>query len=268
MLKISKKVTPLILSVIVLSTLTILLLIFSYTAGRPLQASNSQIPIVINQLNKENGVVPVELSCGNAQLANPSEITGFSCSLKNNTAKTINSVTTTYNIITEKDGKEAGTPSYVTMESTVHPDLVSEHLHQAIPPGGERSLEINETTKYDDAVIKRVEIYVDYVEFSDMSSLGPNKMGEKIVTSMRSGASIYRNWLVQQFYQNGDSPEKIISVLQNNQPLPTGIGLDDLYFKQGARVYRSHLLDIYNKQGEKELEIIFNRPDERHSMKK
>ena len=258
MLKIARLISPLTISLTIFVAVIASLLVLAQFTGRNPHASNSQAPVVIKQLPKENGIIPVELTCGQARLANPKEVDGFTCSLKNNTDEDIKAISTVYRIVTEKNGREADTPNYLTIDSMIHPDLVMDHVHQAIPPGGVQPLDVNERTIYDDALIQRVEINIDYVEFGDGNSLGPNVKGSQIIQSIRKGAAKYKNWLVERYRQNGNSVVETIQSIQKQEPLPIGIGLDDMYSRQGAKIYRGHLLKIYDSNGSSELEHILN----------
>lgn len=208
-----------------------------------------QVPIVAKQLPTENGVIPVELQCGTARLTAPNTLESFSCIVKNNTSKNITAASTAYTIVVENNGKESGDTGFLTLETFIHPDLAD--IHKAIPPRGERTIEPGGPVSYEygNPIIKRVELKIDYVEFEDKTSLGPNEMGSQIIALFRDGAAKYRDWLVQKYIENGRSIDAIAPLLQKSQPIPDVLELKSSRQRHGAMMYRNHMLDIYNAHG-------------------
>lgn len=222
-----------------------------------------QIPVIANQLPAENGIIPVELFCEPTETKSLREVDGFGCRLRNNTGKAINAITVAHSVVTQKDGeyrgKEVSDKGYLTFESFIHPDLQRAHLHPAIAPGEERPVEVNETTLYEGATVKRIEVRIDYVEYVDSTNQGPNERGSQILASLRKGAELYKVWLVQKYLENDKSIDLIVRLLGDNNPLPLDANLDDMYLRQGAKIYRGHLLNIYNSVGDSELSRILSR---------
>jgi hypothetical protein len=127
-----------------------------------------------------------------------------------------------------------------------------------IVPGEERPVVKGGVMGYENALLKGLEIKIDYVEFKDKSTLGADTAGSRIISTMREGAANYKNWLVQQYKKNGDSVNAIVPILQS-QDIPSELGFNDMYLKEGARIYRKHMLDVYKMHGTDELERYLSR---------
>lgn len=221
------------------------------------QTEDLQLPIVAKQLPSENGVIPVELKCGTAHLIPPGRLEEFSCILKNNTNKNILATNVAYSVIFESDGKEAADTRFHTIDTFVHPDFYE--ANKSIQPGGESIIGPPGPSFYADSVIKRIEISVEYVEFEDKTTLGPNEKGAQIIADIREGAAKYRNWLAQKYDENGRSTKAITTLLQQDQPLPNELGFKNSYQEQGARAYRTRLRHIQETLGAAQIERYLSR---------
>lgn len=222
------------------------------------QIEGLQLPVIAKQLPAENGVIPVELQCGKAQLTAPSELKTFSCVVKNNTNKNIIALSAAYTVIFENNGKEYPDTGFLTIETFIHPDFYKAHIHKAIPPGGERVLQPAGPTDYEANVIKGVKLEIDYVEFEDKTTLGPNENGSRIITGIREGAAKYKEWLVQKYIENGRSISAVVSLLQASD-VPNEFGFKDTNHRQGVKIYRNHIRDVYKAHGAAELEKYLNQ---------
>ena len=238
------------------STIVVAMLI-SRTSQNASQNLGLQLPVLIKQLPPENGVIPVELRCQNAQLTAPDTLESVPCVVKNNTSKNIRALSTEFTVVVENNGKETPDTGFLTLETFLHPDLDKAHMHKAIPPGQERLLEPSPTS-YEGGVIKRVELKMDYVEFDDNSTLGPDENGSKLIALSRDGAAKYKEWLVKKYIDGGKSVSAIASLLNAND-LPSELGFKHVNQSIGAKQYRTHLRDIYNSNGAAELEKYLNR---------
>ena len=252
MRKFIRRNLPLIVTV---SAVSILAVSFMIAQSNRSQKKSGQVPLLVKQATYSLGMFPAELECTPPRMTGTNQLDGFSCVLHNNSGKTIVAATMSYAVITEKDGREGGaeTPTYMTFESFVHRDLQMEHIHHSLDPGGEETFDVNEITRIEDADIKTVEVNLDYVEFGDSSTLGPNLKGSAIVGDIRSGASKYRDWLQRQFVANGKSVESVLPLLKREQGPPSDISLQNRWQKQGAMLYRDHALKISNLRGADEL---------------
>jgi hypothetical protein len=206
------------------------------------------LPISVQQLPSANGVVAVELKCENAELLGPNKVENFPCELMNNTNKRISAVSVAYSIVLEKDGQVSSHDEVLTLETFVHPDIREERKDNLIPPRGERPIRPLPIS-FDDAIVKGVSMQVDYVEFEDTSSLGPNKAGSRIISGLRSGAAKYRNWLLRQYSSSGKSTAVITSLIQDDS-IPEGeLGIDNENQRQGVIMYRNYLRRSYEAKG-------------------
>lgn len=212
------------------------------------QVGDSQIPVVTHQLSAENGIIPVELRCENAELSAPSALKKLSCVIKNNTNKYIAAASINISITIEKEGKTSTDSSFLTIDTFVHPDFRSEHENNFIPPKGERPFQ-DLPTSYDNALIKGVEIGVDYVEFAGNSTAGPDRSGSRIINNIREGAAKYKQWLIQKYNQNGKSINAIAPLLEKDQPIPYESGIQNGDQQQGAKFYRDYARKTYKTKG-------------------
>ncbi|HKQ99329.1 MAG TPA: hypothetical protein VJT09_01575 [Pyrinomonadaceae bacterium] len=212
------------------------------------QIGDLYLPITAHQLPPENGVVPVELKCEKAELSTPNTIKKLSCVIKNNATKYIAAVTLNIFVTLEKEGKTSTDSSFLTIDTFVHPDFRGEHENNLIPPKGERPFQDLPTT-YDGAVIKGLAVSVDYVEFKDNSTAGPNRSGSRIIIDIREGAAKYKRWLVQKYHQGGKSINAILPLLEKDQPIPYESGIQNGDQQQGAIFYRNYARKTYQAKG-------------------
>lgn len=222
------------------------------------QARDLQLPVIVyEQLQPENGIIPIEVRCGMAHLTAPDTLANFSCILKNRTNKNILAATIVYSVVFQSEGIESADRRLHTLETFFHPDLYAPD--KSIQPQAERIIQPPGPTFYANSIIKRVEITVDYVEFEDTTTIGHNEKGSQVIASIREGATKYKRWLVQKYIKDGRRVESIISLLQNNQPLVEALGDENLFQEQGAKAYRKYLHDMHNKQGASQVERLLNK---------
>lgn len=243
-----------------LSTVAVATATFKGRNNKIVGQISDQQRVQVVQLPSQNGVPPVEILDEKVIFNSPQEMGGFSFTVKNNANKNIHALTVTYSLIyvSQRDGKEYLDSSYLTMNSYVHPDVTEAHHMKPIAPEEKRQLGKGGTMGYENAALVGLELKIDYVEFEDKTILGPNTAGSRIVFTMREGATKYKEWLVQQYKQNGGSVAAVISLLQSRD-LPSDLAFNDMYLKEGARVYRRHMLDVYKKHGVADLERYLNR---------
>lgn len=106
----------------------------SPSANPTVQGTEIQLPVIVYQMEAENGEMPVTLQCGVATVTAPDTLNGFSCTLINNTDKNIVAATAAYTIEyeqrgrpTEKSGRTLPRPSSIlTFPRTLNPCLVEE----------------------------------------------------------------------------------------------------------------------------------------------
>lgn len=221
------------------------------------QNMSLEIPVMIRQLPLENGVVPVEIKCQNAHLAAANTLEAVPCVIRNNTTKNVRALATAFITVVDFNGKESPDIGFLTLETFLHPDFDRMHMHKPIPPGGERALEPIGAS-YDNGLIKRVEFKMDYVEFEDNTTIGPNESGSRIIGLSRDGAVKYKEWLIKKYMESGKSVEAIASLLQSRE-LPSELGLTDINQRLGAKQYRNHLRDMSMTDGTAPLAEYLNR---------
>lgn len=219
----------------------------SVTASQNNVRDVTRIPVKVRSPRADQ-FIPVTLECEDSVLSAPNKIEGVSCELINQTGKYISSATVAISVLVEKDGKVSSDASYLTIETFLHPDLKEEGKDNRIKPNGRHRFN-DVTTSYDDAVIKGVSVTVDYVEFDDSTTAGPNEAGAKIVADIRDGAAKYKRWLHQNYEKGGRSIDSVVSLLKN-QPIPE----DELLItngdqQQGAVMYRNFAIRTYERSG-------------------
>lgn len=224
------------------------------------QQFEKSLRVVTDQLQPDNGVIPVELRCEEAELSAPNALEKLSCVIKNNTNKYIAAATINISFHTEKEGKQSLDSSYLTIETFGHPDFREEHRDNLIPPSGERPFQ-DLPTSYDNALIKGVTVRIDYIEFADSNTrLGPNRAGSRIIANIREGAEKYKNWLVKKYNESGKSIDSITPLLEVNQPLPAELGIQNGDQQQGVIFYRNYARKTFKTKGAKGLSKRLNQP--------
>lgn len=212
------------------------------------------IPVSPQQLDAENGIIPVEVRCTSGKSSAPNVLDSFTCVLLNNTTKGITAANVIYSIVFELNGSETKASYASTIDTRLHPDFAN--MSRPIRPGAQSgNVGSPGPISYQDAVIKGVEIGIDYVEFEDGSRLGPNQQGSKIIEAMRSGAEKYKNWLRVHYNQKGQATESIDQTLSEASP-PSELKFSSADEEQGARVYRIHLKKICKEKGEGEIKNL------------
>lgn len=208
---------------------------------------SSELEITVEQLPAENGLTPAGLRCGTAQLSSPNTIEGTTCVVRNNTDKRVSAVTLAYSVVTEKDGKETSDISYLTIDTFIHPDLRADRRDRHIPPHGELPIRDISTT-YEDAVVKGMKAWIDYVEFEDRDTAGPNKGGSQIVRDIRAGAGRYKEWLARQVGLGERSSGALARLVEKN-PSSEELGTKNGNEEQGVTFYKDYARKIVKDKG-------------------
>jgi hypothetical protein len=218
-------------------------------------AGAAQLPIRVKQLTQGDGAAPVGLVCDVAQLTSPHELKGFSCKLVNYTSKAITAVSAAYTVIIEKDGIETPDTGFLTLDTVIHPDFKAK---KSILPGEAYPVQKLDTISYDDAVIKGVVMSIDYVEFEDKATLGPDRNGSQVIAAGRAGAARYKEWLVKLYRQEG-KPAEAIGTLLNDQDYPPELSLGDPGVRRGADYYRNRLREARAARGVGEIKRLLDQ---------
>jgi len=206
--------------------------------------------VVIRQLESEGLAVPVELLRPAARLSADNQLEEYSCIVKNNTGKTVVAFSLAWTIAIEVAGKESSVRELQVIESFIHPDVQEFLKSSGVAPGAESSTESGPTYFESNASVKRLGVSIDYAEFEDGTSLGPNFKGasSQQIAMLREGASKYKEWLVQEYVKTGRSIKVVLQQLQN-ESIPDDLNFSNPHMKQGAYAYRTRMLKLYNSEG-------------------
>jgi hypothetical protein len=213
------------------------------------QAKGLRLQVITKQLPPENGVNPVELKCVDAELSSPNALEKLSCVLINKTSKPISAGAIYTSMNVEKEGVLSVSSDYVMFDTFIHPDFRNEHRNNLFLPGQEYPQDKLPVTYDFGIVIKSVIVGIDYIEFADKTSLGPNQAGSRIISDSRLGAAKYKNWLVQRYDQAGKSLAAVIPLLDGNEELPEELGFQTGSELGGARMYRNFARRTYKTEG-------------------
>lgn len=135
-----------------------------------------QFPITVKQLQPENNN-NVELLCGTASVSPPNILNGYECILRNDTHKSITAANIIYSTILDEAGRETKDSRNQILLTNFHPDFYDKEKN--ILPGGSNTFRPAGVFTYHNAVIKGIEVYIDYVEFEDGTSMGRDVEGSK-----------------------------------------------------------------------------------------
>ncbi len=231
------------------NALTLLLVIIIATGGLAAkQTDKTLLPVAALQLPPDQGTIPVELKCGNAELAAPNEIDKISCVIRNNTKKPISAAAVLISLTVEQAGRLTLDTSYLTVDASVHPDMRAERDKSLIWPGRESTIRDTATAYESDVLIKRVRAQIDYVEFDDHTALGPNKAGSRVLADTRAGAARYKDWLQKKFRESDKSRDAIASILET-EPSPEELGLENDYQQHGVYFYQDFAKKLHKTKG-------------------
>lgn len=184
----------------------------------------------------------IEIQCDPVILKTPNELDGFACVLRNNTDKNIAATNLTYTVTLDRKGVGLFEDLHtLTSVMLIHPDF--RNSYKPIAPGAERRMN-GGTVSYGDALIQSLKVSVDYIEFEDGTTLGPNVSGARVLAEMREGAATYRTWLAGLYLKKEKPLSELILLLESSEPLPSE--LDSIKFSNsnqeaGAKAYRSYL---------------------------
>lgn len=224
--------------------------------GQDTKQPKSEIDVVVKQLERESDI-PVELLCSKVRIIPPSSLDKVSCVLKNNTNKSILAASIAYSITFESGGKESSDTRLHTIDTFVHPDFYD--ARKSIQSGEQRIIENPGPSFYADSVIKGVETWIEYVEFSDKTMLGDTEKGSRIITNLREGAAKYKNWLTHKYENAGKSATSTAAFLRRDLPLASELQLNDKYQEQGAKAYRTRLGRLYENLGASQIDKYLNQ---------
>jgi hypothetical protein len=205
------------------------------------QSGETRLPIQFRQLEPPWEKLAT-LRCGDAILTTPKDIKDLSCVLTNNSSKDIVAGTLSISITLDKPGELA---SYLTFDSFLNSDFRARHPNNLLAAGDDFEIRDSQTTL--DYPIVTIRAFIDYLEFSDGTTAGPNRAGSRILAGQREGARKYKEWMVSK-YQIRQSLQPIIPLL-TQRGLPSGFAVTTSDEEQGAQMYRGEMRRIYEAEG-------------------
>src|SRR6185369_10250092 len=167
-----------------------------------------------------------------------------SYSLRNNSTKAVTAAAVIQTITYEDGGKTEADSVHCTMDTAFHPDMAGKPLL----PGTQMGMESPGPVSFSgNVVIKEITLTLEYAAFDDHTSYGSGSEGERIITGVREGARLYKNWLAQEYSRNGKSLTSIFTLVQT-PGIPADLKLDSNQ-SMGAERYRLQLLSTFRKKG-------------------
>ena len=213
------------------------------------QQTEQTVPLKITrQLVTVNNVIPAEILCG-AALVNIAGELNFNCKIKNNSEKNITAAGIISSVVIEKNGVERANE-----DSTVFVGF--DGFDKGIAPGAEISLGPPGPSSYEDFIIKRVEISIDYVEFENNIIFGRDSKGSEAVKDIREGAARYKNLVKARYEYNRKSLKSIAPLVKDEELLPSDLILLNQNQEFGAKVYRRKLKKKLDAGADAEVEKL------------
>jgi hypothetical protein len=241
------------LRLVTLGVLATCLWLFSGSAASPQKTTEPRsLQVKARQLDPVGGSLPVELTCEDAKLIGTGRITQLTCVIKNNSFAPMVAGTLEVSMTINANGKEELISSYETFDTFLHADFRQERKNNLIQPGMVYRFDVA-PDDYGDATVREIAVEIDYIEFLDTSSVGPNHVGARTLSDIREGAAKYKNWLVKQNKQRGASVKTIAELLDNETIRSDEIGLKNADQSTGANMYRKFALRMYKLKGSEEL---------------
>jgi hypothetical protein len=204
------------------------------------------VPVRVKQLDLVNGVVPIYLNCEETMLIVPDTLERIPCTIRNNSRKNIRALVLGESVTVDNNGKISTELNYITIDSFIHPDVQLESKKEGIDQQAEP--QFPSATETYDGIITQVQVHIDYVEFNNKETLGPNKSGERILLGMRDGAAKYKSWLSKEYEAKGKSVPDLVRLIED-VPITAVLGISSASEEQGAIIYRNWLRRIYQTKG-------------------
>ena len=222
--------------IIILTVLSVALWLVSVRPSTTQQVATS-VPVTVRQLEQQAGLIPVELRCRTAQPSAPNVIDGFECVLLNNTSKNISATNLTLSFqLASVSGDSVNDVKTLTSVALIHPDF--KETYRPITPGTEKLLSLPRGEF--GSAIQAIHVVLDYVEFDDGSTMGPNTSGNRMVAEIREGATIYKEWLKQK-YLKGEGVSRLTLLLQSDESPAAQLGIKlGTNQETGAKAYRAY----------------------------
>jgi hypothetical protein len=218
--------------------------ILSLSCALTVAAVAQTYEVKIIQLTEVDGKIPVEIV--NARIETTPHRGGYltklgpavSLSIRNNTSKPMNSVviSTKTSYVTTGGGSGSNT-LFSSIDLALHPDIQDAEATTPIAPGGDMVFLPQPIQTYSWMSSITITLHIDYADFADGSSVGPNQHGTLWIVEARKGAAKYAKWLKEK--HKDKSKEEIESLLMNPRP-PAEIGFEGGE-EHGAQMYMSSM---------------------------
>lgn len=228
--------------------------------GRPAQdrerpaQDGGRLPVQVQQLSA-HVAGNVLLRCENAHLSTPNEVADLVCYIRNNTSKQISAGA--LRISLTLDNQTNRHSSLLVFDTFVHPDYRAEHPNNLIGPGTEKQFADAVTTV--DRPITGVSAMIDFIEFSDGTSLGPDGGSSRQLNAQRAGARKYKEWLAAK-YDADRSADSLLRLISQGDSLPPDLPVIDPNERQGAKIFENHLRRLFQEKGAEGLTKHFKNP--------
>jgi hypothetical protein len=206
------------------------------------------IAITTTQLPSSQGVVPVALQCQTVDYPKPREAKSLRCVVTNNTATSITAISIAYSITVEANDQESTDGGFMTLDALVHPDFHDSNFSKFIHPGADYVIQRGGPIE-SNIFVKEIKVNIDYVEFENGTSLGPNSRGSSVIAQMREGATQYKQWLLKEYVNRNRSITAIAPLLQDTSSPGAELKLDDGMQMLGAEEYRRNARNILSTRG-------------------
>jgi len=154
-------------------------------------------------------------------------------------------------VTSDDNGTTSTELKYVTIDNFIHPDLHTDSKKEGIDHDAEP--QFPSVSENYNGIITRVQVHVDYVEFIDKETLGPNEAGERILEGMRDGATKYKSWLEKEYEIHGKSVSTLVRLIEDEPPSAADLGVESASQEQGAIIYRKWLQKAYQTKGIEEI---------------
>ncbi|HBR56780.1 MAG TPA: hypothetical protein DEA22_04825 [Blastocatellia bacterium] len=208
----------------------------------------AEIPVVIKPLNPDI----LNVNCERIFVSRSDTLTTFSCTLVNQGNLPIHAVGANYSLVTEVNGVEQTDTHLFVADAFVHSDFSRE-----IVPGQTLNISPSGPISIPNAIIKKFELEIIYVQFGDGSSLGESEKTVKKIAGIRYGALMFKAWIKNEFLNRGRSEEALLPLLDNKSEFGPK-GNKNFDNEVGAKYYKKFLRERFDKNGRGAIQEILD----------
>jgi hypothetical protein len=204
-------------------------------------------PVIGNPITSKDGIPLVEIIEATCE-ATPRRLESYSCQVRNSSDREITALAVVWTLTWSTGHSESSHDEYQSRDPFILEG-------RGIPPGEVIAFESSGPTWTEgNDFIKRVQVSIDYVEFADKSTFGPDRSkSSQRIAFTRLGASTYKNWLLHLYQDQG--PDAVIRNLMSDQLVydpSLGSNTSKTYqhfTRSGAEMYKGWLARVYKKDG-------------------